>query len=128
MSEALGDKGLAELIDIAIGMSSYTSGSLSTTWQIFLQRYPRKEGDGFAEGEMAYEVGKHGDSIFGDRPTHKTLREALVAFIGRGLEHAREKQRREEEEAARHTKSADEWREHVAKLEAIVGGSARHPG
>lgn len=115
------DKSLMELIDIAISMSSYTSGSISTTWQIFLQRYPRTEGDGFAEGEMAYEIGKHGESVFGDRPTYKTLREALVAFIGRGLEQARERQRREEEEASRHSKSAEEWRAHVAKLEDLIG-------
>jgi hypothetical protein len=114
------DKSLAELIDIAIGMSSYTGGSLSTTWQIFVQRYPRKEGDGFAEGELAYEIGKHGESLFGDRPAYKTIREALVAFVRRGLDDARKRQQRDEDEAARSTKSADEWRQHVERIEALI--------
>jgi hypothetical protein len=119
------DKSLLALIEIAIDMSSYTSGSLSTTWQIFLQRYPRRAGDGFAQGEACYEIGKHGEDIFGSRPGYKTLREALVSFIRRGLEEYRGRQRKSEEAAAQGNKSAEEWRERIAHIESLVGTDDR---
>lgn len=123
MRDTLEEKSLLELLDAAISVSSYTSGSLSTTWQVFIQRYPHKEGDGFADGEAAYEVAKHGESLFGSRPAYKTIREALVAFIGRGLKEIAEKQAQAERSAHQYTAEAENWREHLKKLESLLVGS-----
>jgi hypothetical protein len=121
VSDGLDEKSLMELIDAAISTSSYTSGSLSTTWQIYLQRFPHQAGDGFAEGELCYEIGKHNESVFKERPTFKTPREALIDFLRRGLKDARAKAEREEAERDSHAESAVGWREHIAKLEALIG-------
>ena len=116
------DKSLMDLIDVAIGMAPYTSGSLSTTWQVFIQRYPHTKDDVFAESEMCYEVAGHGETIFGQRPEFKTLRAALEDFIRRGLEKARKRQREYEENSARCAEDADKQRAYVAHIESLLAG------